>query len=39
MLFFFQIPATIEDPNVFQEVIKALKKLGYALTVPDPQLS
>lgn len=34
-----KIPATIEDPNVFQEVIKALKKLGYASTVPDPQLS
>lgn len=33
------IPATIEDPNVFDDIRRALQELGYATTAPDPQMS
>ncbi|XP_008552449.1 acyl-CoA synthetase short-chain family member 3, mitochondrial [Microplitis demolitor] len=32
-----KIPSTIEDANVFVDIKRALKKLGYAKTAPDPQ--
>lgn len=33
------IPPTIEDPNVFADIKRALQELGYATTAPDPQMS
>lgn len=32
------LPGTIEDPTVFKEIRRALQELGYAMTVPDPQV-
>lgn len=32
------IPATIEDPNVFSDIKRALQELGYAKSAPDPQM-
>ena len=37
IVLFFQMPSTIEDPNVFVDIKRALKKLGYAKNAPDPQ--
>lgn len=30
------LPGTIEDPNVFKDIRRALQELGYAQTAPDP---
>ena len=30
------LPATVEDPNVFADIRRALQELGYAMTAPDP---
>ncbi len=32
-----QIPPTIEDPSVYVGIKKALQRLGYALSAPDPE--
>lgn len=33
------LPGTIEDPNVFIDIRRALNELGYAQTAPDPLLT
>jgi len=33
-----KIPPTIEDPNVYKGVLKALNHLGYAINAPEPIL-
>lgn len=33
------LPATIEDPNVFVDIRRALQSLGYAMHTPDPVLT
>lgn len=32
------LPATVEDPAVFQDIRRALQELGYAQTAPEPQI-
>jgi propionyl-CoA synthetase len=33
------LPATIEDPNVFVDIRRALQELGYAMNAPDPVIA
>lgn len=33
------LPATVENPNVYKDIKRALQELGYAMTAPDPVLA
>lgn len=33
-----QLPGTIENPNVYKDIKRVLRELGYAKNAPDPLL-